>query len=329
MKKSATGSFDFSLADFAAAASQIYEVVTPTPQISWRLLNARTDCEVWVKHENHLPTGAFKVRGGIFYTDKLVSDDPEVTGVIAATRGNHGQSVAFAAARKDLTAVIVVPHGNSREKNRAMQGYGAELIEHGRDFNEALEHAQSLAAERGLHMVSSFHPALVLGVGTYGIELLQKVPDLDTIYVPIGLGSGICGMIAARNALDLQTEIVGVCAENAPAYALSFLKGQVQETASADTLADGVAVRIPNREALSCILKGSSRVVTVSEQQILDAMGVYFHDTHNISEGAGACPLAALLKEKDRMRGRKVGLILSGGNVDADLYEKVLTGADD
>ena len=214
----------------------------------------------------------------------------------------------------------MVPHGNSHEKNRAMQAYGAKLIEHGRDFNEALIYAQRLAEERGHHLFPSFNPLLVQGVSTYSVELLKTVPDLHTVYVPIGMGSGICGMIAARNALNLKTEVVGVVSENAPAYALSFEDVQLRETTSADTLADGVAVRIPNQQAFECILKGVSRIVTLNEQEILDAIGYYFTDTHNIAEGAGSCPLAALLKEKDKMQGRKVGLILSGGNIDWALF---------
>ena len=305
---------NFSLDDFGRAAAQVYEVLAPSPQISWPLLNERTGCDVLVKHENHLPTGAFKVRGGICYTSELAREHPETPGVIAATRGNHGQSVAFSAARHGLAAVIVVPHGNSREKNRAMQGYGAELIEHGRDFDEALVHAQALAESRGLHMFQSFDPRLVCGVGTYGIELLRAAPDLDAVYV-----------ITARNALGLQTEVIAVGAEQAPAYALSFAAGEVCETTSANTLADGVAVRIPHPQALEFMLTGASRIVSVSETEILDAMGFYFTDTHNIAEGAAATPLAALLQEREQMRGKKVGLILSGGNVDAELFEQVLS----
>lgn len=317
-------SLEFSRADLESAASFIYRHIQPTPQISWPLLSERSGCDVWVKHENHLPTGAFKIRGGLWYTDTLVRRSPEISGVIAATRGNHGQSVALAAGKKGLKATVVVPEGNSREKNRAMQGYGAELIEYGRDFNDAYLYAQSLAEERQLHLFPSFDPLLVQGVGTYSMELLKAVPDLHTVYVPIGLGSGICGMIAARRALNLKTEIVGVAAENAPAYALSFEAGKLKETDLPDTLADGVAVRVPHAQALEAILKGVVRIVTVSESEIKTAMGIYYSDTHNIAEGAGACPLAALLKEKDKMQGKKIGLVLSGGNVDWDLYCSVL-----
>ncbi|MDP7742223.1 MAG: threonine dehydratase [Lentisphaeria bacterium] len=317
--------FNFSLDDFERAAARVYEVLSPSPQLSWPLLNERTGCDVLVKHENHLPTGAFKVRGGICYAGELAREHPETPGVIAATRGNHGQSVAFSAARHGLAAVIVVPHGNSREKNRAMQGYGAELIEHGRDFDEALVHARALAESRGLHMFQSFDPQLVCGVGTYGIELLRAAPDLDAVYVPLGLGSGACGLIAARHALGLQTEVIAVTAGQAPAYALSFAAGEVCETTSANTLADGLAVRIPHPQALEFMLTRASRVVTVSETEILDAMAFYFTDTHNVAEGAAAAALAALLQEKEPMRGKKIGLILSGGNVDAELFAQALS----
>lgn len=316
--------FNFSLSDFKTAASIIYQHLNPTPQISWPLLNGRCGCETWVKHENHLPTGAFKVRGGLWYMENLVKSGADIAGVICATRGNHGQSVAFAARKHGLKAYIIIPHGNNPEKNRAMQGYGAELIEYGEDFNEALDHAQILAKQRGLHLFPSCHPHLIQGVGTYAIELINAVADLHTVYVPIGMGSGICGTITARNALNLKTKIVGVVAENAPAYANSFASGKFQTSETANTLADGLAVRVPDEYALECILHGAERVVMVSEEEILQAMQYYFIDTHNIAEGAGAAPLAALLKERDNLQGKKVGLILSGGNVDRSLYEQVL-----
>jgi threonine dehydratase len=246
--------------------------------------------------------------------------------VIAATRGNHGQSVAFAARRVGLQAVIVVPHGNSLEKNAAMRALGAELIEHGHDFQAAYEHAMGLAAERNLHPLRSFHPWLVAGVGTYALELFRAVPDLDTVYVPIGLGSGIAGTIAARNALGLRTRVVGVVAENAAAYALSFARKQPVSTNSADTIADGMACRVPDTAALEIIVRGAERIVTVSEDEIKAAMRHYFTDTHNVAEGAGAGPLAALLKERAAMRGKRVAVILSGGNIDRPLYASVLNG---
>jgi len=315
------------LAELEAAAAIVHESMPPTPQYRWPLLGERAGAEVWVKHENHTPLGAFKLRGGLVYMQELKRQQPEVAGVIAATRGNHGQSVAFAAGRAGLAAVIVVPHGNSTEKNAAMRALGAELIEHGHDFQAAYEHAMELAAERKLHALRSFHPWLVAGVGSYALELFRAVPDIDTVYVPIGLGSGICGTIAARDALGLKTKVVGVVAENAAAYALSFAQKATVSTNSADTIADGMACRVPDAGALDEILKGADRVVAVSEDAIKAAMRHYFTDTHNLAEGAGAAPLAALLQERQRMAGKRVALILSGGNIDRPLYASVLNGA--
>ncbi len=314
------------LDEIAAAAELIYRHLGPTPEYCWPLICERAGTEVWVKHENHTPIGAFKVRGGLVYLDDLMKRAPETRGVIAATRGNHGQSVAYAARRAEIEAVVVAPHGNSVEKNRAMRALGAELIEHGEDFNAALERAEELAAARGLHAFPSYHPLLARGAATYGLELLNAVPDLDTVYVPIGLGSGINGVISARDALGLKTRVVGVVAERAAAYALSFEAGRPVATETCDTLADGVSVRIPNAEALEVMLKGAERVVTVSEDEIEAAMRAYYCDSHNLAEGAGAAPLAALLQEKETMAGRKVGLILSGGNVDTEVYRRVLAG---
>jgi threonine dehydratase len=315
------------LAAIEAAAALIRDVVPPTPQIHWPLLSQRTGAEVWVKHENHTPVGAFKVRGGLVYLEALKRRDPGVTGVIAATRGNHGQSIAVAARRVGLRPVVVIPRGNSTEKNAAMRAQGAELIEHGHDFQEALEESARLAARDGLHRVPSFHPLLVAGVATYALELFRGVPDLDTVYVPIGLGSGICGTIAVRDALGLSAKVVGVVAENAPAYALSFDQRRAVSTNSADTIADGMACRVPDASALEAIWRGVERVVRVSEDEIQAAMRHYFTDTHNVAEGAGAGPLAALLNERDRMQGKRVALILSGGNVDLPVFRKVLAGA--
>jgi len=307
------------------AAEAVHAVFPPTPQRRWPLLERRAGCELWVKHENHAPTGAFKVRGGIMYLASLVRRDPAVAGVLAATRGNHGQSVAFAAARHGLPAVIVVPHGNSREKNAAMAAFGAELIEHGADFQEAYEFAGTLATERGLHFVNSFDETLVMGVATYALELFTAVPDLDVVYVPIGMGSGISGVIAARDALGMRARIVGVVSEALPSYQRSFLEGRPVSTPPGTTIADGLACRVPNPTAVATIRAGAERVVAVSEPAIRAAMRHYFTDTHNVVEGAGAAPLAAVLEERDGVRGRKVAVIASGGNVDADVFAKVLT----
>jgi threonine dehydratase len=315
------------LAELEAAAAQVHAVMPATPQYAWPLLSARAGCEVWVKHENHTPAGAFKVRGGIVYLAALRAREPHVRGVIAATRGNHGQSVAYGAARQGLSATIVVPHGNSREKNAAMRAVGAELVVHGRDFQEALEHARGLAAERGLRFVESFADGLVLGVASYALELFRAVPDLDTVYVPIGMGSGLCGVIAARDALGLKTRVVGVVTEVLPAYRLSFEQGTPVSTPPAETIADGMACRVPDRDAVARIRAGAERVVGVGEAAIRAAMRHYFTDTHNVVEGAGAAPLAALLAERDRMRGRRVALIASGGNVDAEVFARVLAEA--
>jgi threonine dehydratase len=314
----------FTLDDLEDAARQVHAVMPPTPQYVWPLLSARVGAEIWVKHENHTPLGAFKVRGGIVYLTNLKAAQPKLTGVIAATRGNHGQSIAFAARRAGLTATVVVPHGNSVEKNAAMRALGAELIEHGSDFQAALEHAQALSRARDLFFVESFAPDLVRGVASYGLELFRGAGALDAVYVPIGLGSGICGVIAARDALGLRTEIVGVVAERAAAYALSYAARRPVSTNSADTIADGMACRVPNEAALPPIYAGAARIVTVSEEEIRAAMRHCFTDTHNVAEGAGAAPLAAALKERARNAGKRVALVLSGGNVDRSMFAAIL-----
>jgi threonine dehydratase len=313
------------LATLEAAATNVYAAMPPTPQFAWPLLARRAGCEVWVKHENHTPTGSFKVRGGLNLMARLVAREPALRGVISATRGNHGQSLAFAARRHGRRCTIVVPIGNSRGKNAAMREFGAELIEFGRDFDEAREHAGTLAQARGLHFVGPFEPELVAGVGTYALELLRAVPDLDTIFVPIGCGSGICGLIGARDALGLATRIVGVVSDQANAYAQSFRKRSLVETATANTLADGMAVRVPVAAALEIIWRGAHAVVEVTDAQIEMAMVAYFDDTHQLAEGAGAAPLAALL-ETPRRAGRRMGVILCGGNVDREVYRRVLGG---
>ena len=314
------------LSELQEAAELVHQTLTPTAQICWPLLSQRAGAEVWVKHENHTPIGAFKVRGGLVYMDALKRQGGTKR-VLAATRGNHGQSIAFAAARAGLESTIVVPEGNSPGKNAAMQAFGAELIEHGRDFQEALEYTMTLAGGDGVNLVPSFDMGLAKGVASYALELFTAAPDLDTVYVPIGLGSGICGTIAARDALGLKTEIVGVVSENAAAYALSFEAGKPISTNSADTVADGMACRVPVAEALDIIRAGAARIVRVSDDEILDAMAHYLTDTHNLAEGAGAAPLAALLQEKTQMAGKKAGLIRSGGNADPALIERVLRHA--
>jgi threonine dehydratase len=317
----------FSLDELRQAHEVVLKALRPTPALAWPLLNARLGAEVVVKHENHQATGAFKARGGLTYVEALLRRAPAVKGLLSATRGNHGASLAFAGQRSGLPVAIVVPHGNSREKSAAMRALGAELIEHGSDFQAAREEAMRLADERGLHMVPSFHRDLALGVSTYALELFDEHRDLDVLYVPIGQGSGICGCIAARDALGLSTEIVGVQSAGAPAYALSFADGRVVSTNSADTFADGMATRAPDEEALAVISKGAARVVLVSDDDIAAAIRAYWTDTHNLAEGAGAAALAAATKERARLEGRKVGLVLSGGNIDFDLFQRWVAAA--
>lgn len=315
------------LGEIERAAALIATAFPPTPQIAWPLLAARCGAEVWVKHENHTPTGAFKVRGGIVFLERFARQNPAHPGIVSATRGNHGQSLAYAGRRFGVPVTIVVPHGNSAGKNAAMRAFGTTLIEHGEDFDAARVHAARLAAQRGLAFAPSFAPDLVLGVATYSLELLRAVPDLHTLYVPIGLGSGICGAIAARDALGVSTRIVGVQSTLAPAYALSFAAGRVVETDSAATLADGMAVRVPDADALTIIRRGADRIVTVSDEEVADAIRAFWTDTHNLAEGAGAAGLAALLQEKAAMAGRKVGVVLCGGNIDLALFRRWVLGA--
>jgi threonine dehydratase len=316
------------LARLEEAAALVRTVMPPTPQYRWPLLSRRVGAELWVKHENHTPIGAFKLRGGLVYLDELRRTQPEIRGVITATRGNHGQSIAYAAARLGLEATIVVPHGNSIEKNQAMAAFGATLVEAGHDFQAAYEHAVARAAADNLHLVRSFDPALVRGVATCGLELFRAVEGLDTVYVPIGLGSGICAMIAARKASGETAEIVGVVAANAPTYALSVAAGRPVSTNSADTIADGLAVRVPDSAALRVIRGGAARIVSVSETEIRRAMRILFTDTHNVAEGAGAAALAAALQERGRLAGKRVAVVLSGGNIDRALFAEVLAAAD-
>lgn len=273
-----------------------------------------------MKHENHTPTGAFKVRGGVVFMERLKRENPNVAGVVSATRGNHGQSLAYAGARYGIPVTILVPRGNSAEKNNAMRAQGARLIEHGQDFDEAREEAARLAQAEGLLFAPSFARDLVLGVATYALEFLRAAPPLAALYVPIGLGSGICGCILARDLLGLKTEIIGVQSTEAPAYALSFAAGQVVTTATAQTHADGMATRIPDTGALDIIRKGAARIVTVTDDEVAGAIRAYWQDTHNLAEGAGAAPLAALLQERDAMRGKRAGIVLCGGNIDLALF---------
>jgi threonine dehydratase len=316
----------FTLDELDRASDLVHRWVPPTPQYAWPLLADVLGTEVWVKHENHTPTGAFKVRGGLVYMDRLRRERSHVKGVVSATRGNHGQSIAFAGRAQGIAATIVVPKGNSPDKNAAMRGFGAEVIEHGHDFQAAREHSMELAAERGLEAVPSYHPDLVLGVATYARELLDAVPALDVVYVPVGMGSGAGGLIGVRDLLGFSTQIVGVVAEKANATALSFAAGHVVETEAADTFVDGVACRVPDASAMAMLSAGAARIVQVSEDAAAEAVRVLLSCTHNLPEPSGALALAAALAEKDLNVGRRVAVIQTGGNMDAQMLQTILAG---
>ena len=316
------------LQEIQTAQAIVYSAMPPTPQYTWPLLNQRLGTEAWIKHENHSPVGAFKLRGALVYVTWLKETNPALTTVVAATRGNHGQGVGLAARLLGLKAIIVVPYGNSREKNLAMQAQGVELIEHGDDFQASLEYARELAAQPGYAIVESLHQRLVMGAATYALEFFRAAPPLATIYVPIGLGSSICGVSAARNALGLKTEIVGVVASASPSYAVSFRERRVIAVPSTTQIADGLACRQPNADAMQAIWDNVARIVEISDTEIAAAMRAYYEDTHNIAEGAAAAALAGALQEKagekDSLGEQPIGIVLTGGNVDRDLYAKVL-----
>jgi len=316
----------YSLASLQQAADLVHAQVAPTPNFAWPLLKQRTGCEVWVKHENHTPTGAFKARGAITYIDWLRRAHPEVKGIITATRGNHGQAQVRAATAAGLSATIIVPHGNAREKNAAMRAFGADLIEHGHDFDSAKAEAIARAAQYGLFMVPAYHEQLVRGVASYGLELMTAVPDLDTIYVPVGCGSGLCGTIAARDALGRKTKVVGVVSSVVDGAKQSFEQGRLISTPTAHTFADGIAVCTPVQAALDYFGSRAERFVAVSDDEIAEAIRILWQDTHNLAEGAGAAAMAALLQEKDKMQGKKVAVILSGGNLDMSQAAQLLRG---
>lgn len=306
------------------AASLIYRYMPPTPQYRWALLDRRVGARVWVKHENHSPTGAFKVRGGLVYLHELCRNGDKPEGVISATTGNHGQSIGFAARAHGVRAAVVVPRGNSVEKNAAMRALGVEVIEQGRDFQEAHETADEICAERGWHRFPSFHHLIVRGVGTYALELFRAVGDIHTVYVPVGLGSGLCGLISARDAFGIDTRIVAVVSDRAPAFALSFEQQRPVSHESTTRIADGMACRTVDESALAIARRGAERVIQVSDDEVEAAMRALFTDTHNTAEGGGAAALAALLKERETMRNRTVAVVLSGGNVDSTVFSRVL-----
>ena len=314
------------LAEIEAAAELIYQFMQPTPQYCWPLLCERLGTEVWVKHENQTPTGAFKARTAVVYVDELMRREPNTRGLITATRGNHGQAVALAAKRFGLAATILVPFGNSREKNAAMRAQGGTLIEYGNDFQEARERAYAMATEQGLHMVPSYHYDIVRGVATYWLEFFSAVKNVDVVYVPVGMGSGVCSAVAVRNTLRLKTQLVGVVSEHAPCYAESFEQGRVVEAAVTTQIADGMACRKPDAEALAVLLDNVDHMVRVSDDEVAASMRHMFADTHNVVEGAGAAALAAALKESAVLRGKRVGIVASGSNVDQDVFARVLRG---
>jgi threonine dehydratase len=316
------------LQEIAEAQKLIYELMLPTPQISWPLLNQKLEASVWIKHENHTPIGAFKARSAVFYAAQLFRSGDAVKGMITATRGNHGQSVALAGQRFNVPVTIVVPHGNSVEKNAAMRSQGARLIEFGNDFQESREHAEMLAKAQSLHFVPPFHRDIVTGVATYWMELFTAVPDLDAVYAPIGMGSGVCAACAVRNGMKLKTKIIGVAAEGAPAYALSYEAGRNIAAPVTTLIADGMACRVPDEDAVEIMQENVDHMVTVSDDEIRHAMRSYFSDTHNVIEGAGAASLAAALKEKSSLSGKRIALIATGGNVDRDVFAKVLAERD-
>ena len=316
----------FTRQQIESATDLVAGAMPPTPQHRWPLLGAATGCDVWVKHENHTPIGAFKVRGGLVYIDALAVAGGEMPGLITATRGNHGQSIPYAACQRGIPVTVLVPDGNSQEKNAAMVAWGAELEVVGRDFDEAREEATRRAGEAGLTLVPSYHEHLVLGVATYAWELFHAVADLHTVYVPIGMGSGISGLIGVRDLLGLDTRIVGVVAEAADAMAQSVESGQLVETATATTFIDGVACRVPHPTAFEVISRGAERVVRVSDADVAEAMRLLFRTTHNVAEPAGAAATAALMRERAQMSGKRVAVILTGGNVDRDVFADVLAG---
>ena len=312
------------LADIEAAAQVVYRDFAATPQYRWALLSERLGTDCWLKHENHTPVGAFKIRGGLTYFDQLAQRGALPREVVSATRGNHGQSMGWAARRHGVACTIVVPRGNSVEKNAAMRTLGVALVEHGEDFQEAREHALQIAAERGAHMVPSFHTDLLRGVATYWWEFLRAVPQLDVVYVPIGQGSGACSAIAAKLALGHRARVVGVVSSHATTYADSIAAGHVVESPVTTQLADGMACRVADQGALDILMPHLDHTVQVSDDEVAAAMHHLFTDTHNVAEGAGAAALAAALQEREQLRGQVVGLALTGGNVDASVLAQVL-----
>ncbi|MEM7100193.1 MAG: threonine dehydratase [Pseudomonadota bacterium] len=308
-----------------AAQSIVYRHMQPTATFNWPGLSNVLGAQLWLKHENHTPIGAFKVRGGLVFAENLAHSgfDGEL---VTATRGNHGQSIPYGACRIGLDVTVYVPHGNSREKNAAMRHWGANLVEFGRDFDEARLEAARVAQERGAMLVPSFDERLVQGVATYGAELFDGVDGLDRIYVPIGMGSGACSLIWLRDLLGLPTEIFGVVSSRADAMARSIEAGTIVETEDAKTFADGMATRVPHPQAFDIMAAGLAGVVRVSDEEIAQAIRLIFEHTHNVAEGAGAAAVAAALQQKDALSGKRVAAILTGGNIDREWFAQILNG---
>jgi threonine dehydratase len=313
------------LTDIEAATRVVYRDFAATPQYRWATLSARLGTDCWVKHENHTPVGAFKIRGGLTYFDQLRVRGAMPREVIAATRGNHGQSVGWAARANGVACTIVVPHGNSLEKNAAMRALGVTLLEHGDDFQESREHAMQLAEQRGAHMVPSYHTDLLRGVATYWWEFFKAAPVLDVVYVPIGQGSGACSAIAAKLALNHPARIVGVVSAHATTYADSLAAGRVVEAPASTVLADGMACRLADAQALAVLREHLSGIVQVTDDEVAQAMRDLFADTHNVAEGAGAASFAAAWQQREQLKGQVVGTTLCGGNVDSAVFGQVLT----
>ena len=316
-----------SLQTIEHAARVVYREFQATPQYRWGLSSQRLGTDCWIKHENHTPVGAFKIRGGLTYFEALQKSGPMPAEVVSATRGNHGQSIGWAARAHGVACTIVVPHGNSHEKNAAMRALGVTLIEHGEDFQESREFAQQLAAQRGAHRVPSFHADLLSGVATYWWEFMQAVPQLDVVYVPIGQGSGACAAIAAKLALGRKLRIVGVVSAHATTYADSLAAGRVVAAPVTTQLADGMACRMADEAALAVLLPHLERIVQVTDKEVAQAMRDLYADTHNVAEGAGAASFAAAMQERASLRGQVVGTTLCGGNVDSAVLAGVLANA--
>ena len=311
------------LKDAYAARPRVYRVVKPTPLMRHALLSAETGLDLYVKHENHNPTGAFKIRGGLNLIASLSAE--ERRGVITASTGNHGQSIAYASQREGVPCTIVVPRGNNPEKNAAMRALGAEVIEFGRDFDEAREKVEQMQHERGLRYVHSANePLLIAGVATYALEIFDDLPDVDVVLVPIGGGSGACGCSIVRTGIGSRAKVIGVQAAGADAFARSWRTHTRVVGDKADTFAEGMATRVTFDLPFGILQRELDDVVTLGEDELAEGVRLALRATHNLAEGAGGSALAAALKLRDRLAGRKVVCVMSGGNIDRATLRRVL-----